>query len=397
MSEAKGKNFVKVESGKETLSRLVFAACELDLPFALYRLPGQKDSFHFQTSLSAVKEVFEINLEEMEKGFLMSEFDGKKYYLKADISWESGSGDLNIRQTLDGSDLLDGIMKKIQEEPGKISLTRKTAGETEKTDKSFLELVEDCIQRISNGEFEKIVPARAHLVNDYDESQVIDFFLNLCENYEQAFVSLFSSPETGTWLGATPEILVKTRAAQEFETVALAGTQLFKGQDLKSVAWTQKEIEEQAMVSRYIINAFKRIRLREFDEIGPKTVVAGNLLHLKTTYSVDMKATNFPELGSVMLRLLHPTSAVCGMPREKSLEFLKQSEHLDRRFYSGYLGPVNVNSSTDIFVNLRCLEFVTEGIKLYAGAGVTADSDPEKELEETEYKFDTLRKILLQS
>ena len=76
----------------------------------------------------------------------------------------------------------------------------------------------------------------------------------------------------------------------------------------------QKDIEEQALVERYVISCFKKIRLREYDEHGPKTMIAGNVLHLKTEFEVDMVATNFPQLGSVMLNLLHPTSAVCGMP-----------------------------------------------------------------------------------
>src|SRR5690606_35800755 len=114
--------------------------------------------------------------------------------------------------------------------------------------------------------------------------------------------------------------------------------------------WTQKEIEEQALVSRYIINNLKKIRLREFDELGPKTIVAGNVMHLKTEYTIDMKATNFPQLGTIMLQLLHPTSAVCGMPLEPSLEFLRKHEGYDREFYSGYLGPVHVNNAINLFV-----------------------------------------------
>jgi isochorismate synthase len=164
--------------------------------------------------------------------------------------------------------------------------------------------------------------------------------------------------------------------------------------DIKSVAWTEKEIEEQAMVSRYIINCFKKIRLREYEEHGPRTASAGNLLHLKTEYEVDMKATNFPQLGSVMLKLLHPTSAVCGMPLNNALEFLNKNEGYDRQFYSGYLGPVNFRNESHIFVNLRCMQIHERQATLYAGAGVTIDSIPEKELEETEMKMDTLQKVL---
>jgi isochorismate synthase len=180
-----------------------------------------------------------------------------------------------------------------------------------------------------------------------------------------------------------------------FKTVAVAGTQAIAADgDLKMVGWTQKEIEEQALVSRYIINCFKKIRLREFEEHGPKSWRAGNLVHLKTEYEVDMVATNFPQLGTVMLKLLHPTSAVCGMPKEESIQFLKANENFDRSFYSGYLGPVNFQSETSLFVNLRCMEWNFKTATLYAGAGVTQDSNPAKEWDETELKMETLLKVI---
>ncbi len=165
--------------------------------------------------------------------------------------------------------------------------------------------------------------------------------------------------------------------------------------DVRSVAWTQKDIEEQALVCRYIISCFKKIRLREYVETGPKTVVAGNLLHLKTDYDVDMTATGFPQLGSIMLKLLHPTSAVCGMPLQNALDFLAKEEKYDREFYSGFIGPVNIDSESHIYVNLRCMQILKDKkAQLYAGAGVTSDSIPEKEWEETEIKMNTLLNVI---
>jgi isochorismate synthase len=208
-------------------------------------------------------------------------------------------------------------------------------------------------------------------------------------------ISFVSVPGAGTWMGASPELLIQVENNRIFRTVALAGTKPFEaGMNLRNVAWTQKEIEEQALVCRYIISNFKKIRLREYDEQGPKTIVAGNLMHLKTTYTVDMKETNFPQLGSVMLQLIHPTSAVCGMPLEESMNFLTEHEGYDREFYAGYLGPVNIESNICLFVNLRCMQLTGDQAVLYAGAGVTADSVPESEWEETEIKLNTLLKVI---
>jgi len=109
---------------------------------------------------------------------------------------------------------------------------------------------------------------------------------------------------------------------------------------------------------------------------------------------VDMKATNFPQLGTVMLKLLHPTSAVCGMPREAAQEFIAQHENFDRSYFAGFLGPVNLGEETNIYVNLRCARLEGEKAWLYAGAGITEDSDPQKEWEETEMKCKIVGKFI---
>ena len=95
-----------------------------------------------------------------------------------------------------------------------------------------------------------------------------------------------------------------------------------------------------------------------------------------------------------MLTLLHPTSAVCGMPIEQAKEWIAHAENYDRELYSGFLGPVNFENTTDLFVNLRCAKISEQQIRFYAGAGITEDSDPQKEYEETELKINVLRSIL---
>jgi isochorismate synthase len=200
---------------------------------------------------------------------------------------------------------------------------------------------------------------------------------------------------------ATPEILVEQNAAGIFRTISLAGTQ--SGVDAdgfvispSQARWSQKEIEEQAFVSRYIIDCFKKIRLREYTEIGPKTISTGNLLHLKTEYLVDTKAMDFPQLPGLMLGLLHPTSAVCGTPKQEAIDFISKTESHDRLMYSGYLGPVNLGDATHLFVNLRSVAIRGNKAVFYAGCGITEDSVPEKEWHETQMKCQTLQRVLMQ-
>jgi isochorismate synthase len=261
---------------------------------------------------------------------------------------------------------------------------------------TFMNVVSEGIRQIENGTLEKIVPSRTQVAPLSPHFDIVNVFQKLCDNIPNALVSFISTPETGSWIGATPELLVSVENKNIFRTIALAGTQAYhEGVNLKTVAWTQKDIEEQALVERYIISCFKKIRLREFEEHGPKTVIAGNLLHLKSEFKVDMQATNFPQLGSVMLQLLHPTSAVCGMPLNNALQFLSQHEKYNRQYYAGYLGPVNFNNAINIFVNLRCAQLLEDKAILYAGAGVTIDSTPENEWIETEMKMNTLLKIIV--
>ncbi|WP_375434130.1 chorismate-binding protein [uncultured Hymenobacter sp.] len=222
-------------------------------------------------------------------------------------------------------------------------------------------------------------------------------FADLSEKYPQAFVSLVSVPGVGTWLGATPEVLAEVTADDTFRTMALAGTQpLVHGQAPNTAIWRQKEIEEQALVARYIVSCFKQLRLREYDETGPRTVAAGELLHLRTDFEVNLRQVPFPNLGTDMLRLLHPTSAVGGMPKQAALDFLHRHEGYDRAYYSGFLGPVNlpVAGVSRLYVNLRCLQLRPAEAILYAGTGLTIDSDPAREWQETELKLTTAGAVL---
>ena len=386
-------------SERELLSFLLSDAQSKGNPVAVWRLPGA-DIVQVIISENYRELAPEALLEDQESGFLFAPFDKARprLFLKADHLLAFRNGALIQSETAleqRSYDWLQTLLPLRMPPRFNPSVTHvplsKDAGK-----ESFLALVEAGLEEIERGTFEKIVPSRTRTITLPPSFDIIQAFQKLCVSYPQALISFVSIPGVGTWLGASPEVLACVKEKRIFKTVALAGTLPYtQGTDLRSVAWTQKEIEEQALVERYVISCFKKIRLREYDEHGPKTVVAGNLMHLKSDFTVDIQATNFPQLGSVMLDLLHPTSAVCGMPLQTSLDFLRTHESYDRSFYSGYLGPVNVHNNIETFVNLRCMQVCgNEGV-LYAGAGVTIDSIPEKEWAETEMKFNTLLNVIL--
>lgn len=387
-------------SEKELLSFLLYQAGQGQTPVAVWRAPGSTFTHLIISNQYRLLEA-SAPLEDLEAGFLMAPFEkGKgRMFLPADMLFTFQDGrlkeDPDMPQQASMQWLSDQLQAGLPEQKIFSAPARRVhAGDADQV--SFQEMVTKGISEIERGTFEKIVPSRTKTVALPDTFDVVEAFQRLCHTYPGALISFVSIPGVGSWLGASPELLVCVQNNSIFKTVALAGTLPFRpGLDIKSVAWTQKEIEEQAFVERYVISCFKKIRLREYEEHGPRTVIAGNLVHLKSEFTVDIKAMNFPQLGSVMLDLLHPTSAVCGMPLEPALHFLKTNEKHDRRFYAGYLGPVNIENSISLFVNLRCMELLGKHGLLYAGAGVTVDSDPEKEWQETEIKFNTLLNVIL--
>lgn len=373
---------------KTAFRQMVAHALHQDFSLALWKLPHQP-SVYVAVGSTALS-VDEFALEELKPGFAIAPFSptGQKYFIEATHLFEI---EQEIIEHTTGQ-FLEQTQEATASEPvfypGKPSHAVPSSSE-------YQSLVELCINALEAGSFEKVVAAHQRQTEVPHGFDLLTAFDSLCAKYPNAMVSLVSDKNLGTWLGATPELLVSTDKHQIFRTVALAGTQSFNPDvPLRSVRWTQKEIEEQALVERYIISCFKKIRVREYEEHGPKTVQAGNLIHLKSEFEVNMKEVNYPQLGSVMLKLLHPTSAVCGMPLESSLKFLEAHEPMQRELYAGYLGPVNINSECHLFVNLRCMKWCGSHLVQFAGAGITIDSIPEEECREVELKFNTLRSAI---
>jgi isochorismate synthase len=353
-------------------------ALSMGASVAAYRLPEQSQ---YQAVVSFEPEMISPDLERIKSGFLIADFDFDGHsalFLASDWFFDGKSWHFNANT--------DFLTKS---KPSAFHL--KPAQTPENTD--FVDLVERAVSILKAGELRKIVLSRCQTLPlglGFDAWVAFEAAVNA---YPTAFVSLTSTALYGTWIGASPEVLMSRDPNGIFKTVALAGTQLRNGlQDLSQALWRQKEIEEQALVSRYIINCLKKVRVREYEDYGPKTIAAGHLLHLLTDFEVDTQAIAYPQLPTIMLKLLHPTSAVCGMPKNEALAFIKQNEGYDRKLYSGFLGPTG--AQTFLFVNLRCAQLHPDSATLYAGAGITADSKAQQELLETQNKMATIGKIL---
>jgi isochorismate synthase len=382
---------------------LLSAASELQIAFAAWSLP-LSDEYWFLADFSETILHKKIKLEENTPGFVVQPFlveeQKGSFFLKADFLYSThtgiASGGSDTGEAEKKNQLLELAEKKLIDQKFHVTLPAGLEEVDYTTSKEhFIQSVEAARQAIGEGKFKKVVLARSKKIKQETPIEICDVWERLRKQYPKAFLSFVSMPKTGAWITATPEVLVSTNNEGIFRTVALAGTQRLKeGATIQNAVWTQKEIEEQALVGRYIINCFKKIRLREFEETGPKTIQSGNLLHLRTDFSVDMRQMNIPDLGTMMLELLHPTSAVCGMPKEEALAFIDQHEQLDRQLFSGFIGPVQIKSESHIFVNLRCVQVFGQSAVLYAGAGITEDSVAEKEFVETELKMEAVGKFL---
>lgn len=213
-------------------------------------------------------------------------------------------------------------------------------------------------------------------------------FFQACDRYIYSCVYLCYTPLTGIWMGGTPEILLAGEGHQ-WQTVALAGTQRLKNGKLPH-AWDQKNWQEQQLVATYIRRQLGTLGIVP-DEKGPYSARAGELAHLKSDFRFTLPDNR--HLGD-LINLLHPTPAVCGLPKEEAYQFILGHEGYDRSYYSGFVGWLAPAGRTDLYVNLRCMHIHADTYTLFAGGGLLASSRLEDEWNETEDKMKTMRNIL---
>ena len=268
--------------------------------------------------------------------------------------------------------------------------------------------VSKAIKEINVSSLEKVVLSRAFKFN-LEVSNPLEIFKKISQNYPAAFTYCWFHPQTGYWLGASPESLLKLDG-KSVSTMALAGTQIFKSYE--QVEWDSKNIEEHAFVTDYLLEVLSEY-LDPINSSGPHTLKAGELLHLQTLITGRLKPTGYSLKH--LLQAIHPTPAVCGTPRDMAFEFINSYESYDRGFYAGFFGELNipmestfrnskrnienrayqtVQKSTHLAVNLRCMQLKNALAILYSGGGITKDSDPLSECVETENKIQTIKKLL---
>ncbi len=280
----------------------------------------------------------------------------------------------------------DTYHKKIAYNPSNDKLFSINKGFEANNKKEFIASVEKAINEIHSKNIYKVVLSRQQKIKGKNAIP-IKTFENLLSLYNNAFVYLWHHPKVGTWLGATPEQLFSLKH-NKMQTVALAGT--ISTQD--KFNWSNKEKKEQNIVTEYITDNLKqKFKNSKIKEGALKTIKVGNIAHLKT--KITAVDTDFTV--KYLIKVLHPTPAVCGVPKDKAHSFISKQEASKREYYTGFLGVVKNSTKAKLFVNIRCTSFANNNeYTLYGGAGITAESNPLMEYEETQNKILAISRCL---
>lgn len=349
------------------------------VPFFCFRLPGEEKGrmgVQISSEISSFPSVHSLSLLGNRTGFLVSSFDvsseNRIYFIQSDFFAEEDALP---------SQLVDAVAALPTRE---CSYGLSDAGQIQQR-QSYLSAVAQLIREIRKGSVSKVVYSRTvSKKSDFSDGRLPFLYSDLQKDNPEACVFWFCIPDVGMWMGASPELFLRKRNST-VETVALAGTQTSPKE------WTSKNREEQAYVEQYVKRTFERVGLTDLDLDGPQPVRAGHVFHLKTAFRAKMPES--VEWTSV-LESLHPTPAVCGCPKDAAQRLIRQMELSERSFYSGFLGPYWGDGDFEFFVNLRSMRIVCDEAILYVGGGITKDSNPEDEWQETELKSMTMGRLL---
>lgn len=264
-------------------------------------------------------------------------------------------------------------------------LTKDRTDFTAETKEEYCRTLEQVIEVIKKNNLPKLVYSRRKIFTNFNKVDYKASFDNLCKTYPNAFRYLFNDGENA-WMGAFSEVLGKfNKITHEFETMALAGTLP------TTEEWTEKEIEEQKPVTTYIQNILKNYSAQVVQS-ATYDHVSGNIKHLRTDFKTIIKPDDLDNL----IQDLHPTPAVCGIPKDFCNENIRKYEKFPREFYAGYI-KVETEENVLYFVNLRCARLYKDSVHVFVGGGITSQSNPEKEWTETELKSEAILKNLVVS
>jgi menaquinone-specific isochorismate synthase len=266
----------------------------------------------------------------------------------------------------------------------------------------WTEIVERALTLIHQGHFEKVVLARALDVladRNFDPFQVLHVLR--CE-YPECISFLLDCGAGKTFLGATPEVVLQFRSQSDrlwLRSDALAGS-IKRGKSVQEdrilgecLLNSEKDMREHQFVIRSICDRLQSVGAAIDPQVNTGLLKLSNVQHLHTPITAQIDNPDWL-IALDILQQLHPTAAVGGEPRDRAVCFMQQWEACDRGWYAAPIGWLNGNGEGTFGVGIRAGYIQGDRARIFAGAGIVANSQVENEQSETTIKFAALLKAL---
>ncbi|MGQ0846978.1 MAG: isochorismate synthase [Sporichthyaceae bacterium] len=253
--------------------------------------------------------------------------------------------------------------------------------------------VAEAVRRIQAGELSKVVLARELRAQADAPVDVRHLLRGLASRYPECFTFAVAD-----LVGATPELLIR-RVGAEVSSRVLAGTAWPGDPDgfesdahvAQRLQGSDKDREEHAYAARSAADALRPYCTELTVPAEPSVLTLRNVAHLATEVTGTLRADT-PALA--LAGLLHPTAAVCGTPTQAAARVIADLESIDRGRYAGPVGWMDARGDGEWGIALRCAQVDGTALRLFAGCGIVAGSDPEVEAAEAAAKFDAVRETL---
>ena len=257
--------------------------------------------------------------------------------------------------------------------------------------------VENASARLRAGEADKVVLAREVIARGDGVVSAGMVLRGLRAAYPSCFTYLVTGADGTAFAGASPELLIRRTGGRAFAqpmagSVARGSTDAEDERLARVLTDSAKDAAEHRAVSSFVVEALRPFA-RSVVSRDPEVVRFTNIQHLATSVTAELREPA-PDLLS-LASALHPTPAVGGWPRAAADRLIDELEGMDRGWYAGAVGWIDGRGDGELAVALRCGLLWEDGARLYAGVGVMPDSDPARELEETELKFKALLTALI--
>jgi len=256
--------------------------------------------------------------------------------------------------------------------------------------------VATAVAKIKSGEFEKVVLARDISAYSDREISARGLISKLVADYPSTWVFLVSH-----LLGATPELLVRLSKSLVTSRV-LAGTIRRTGDEDRdlalaaSLAKSSKDLEEHEYAVRSVADALSPFCSSTNVPESPFVLHLANVMHLATDVTGVVNESASPVDLFTLIAALHPSAAVCGTPTNVARDVIAEIEGMDRNRYAGPVGWIDARGDGEVGIALRCGELSSDAksVRLFAGCGIVAGSDPDAELAESQAKLLPMRTAL---